>query len=259
MRRWCRCRRTRLSSVPSTRSWPTCTFPAAAPADLVGFRALGVSVSDLAAMGAEPDYALIALTLPDGSAEWLERFAHGVAAAAARFGVKIVGGNLARGPLNISVSVHGHCARGEALTRRGARENDLVCVSGVIGRCGGRARTQRPRNAAATGDAARQRPRATGRIRCVATTFRNRGLALGRALRGIATAAIDVSDGLVADLGHLCAASGVAGDRSISMRCRSSPAALRRTRRPAATTTNCASRSRRSIARASAGCRSASR
>ncbi len=185
-------------------------FPAAAPADLVGFRALGVSVSDLAAMGADPDYALIALTLPDGSAEWLDEFARGVAAAAARFGVKIAGGNLARGPLNISVSAHGHCAAGEALVRSGARVNDLVCVSGLLG--GAAAALER-------GDLATPPPYAT-----LLAAMENEAnyplrryylpeprIALGRALRGIATAAIDVSDGLVADLGHICAASVVAG------------------------------------------------
>ena len=186
-------------------------FPAAAPADLVGFRALGVSLSDLAAMGADPDYVLIALTLPDGSAEWLDKFAHGVAAAAARFGVKIAGGNLARGPLNISVSVHGHCAARRSARRAAARVQTIWFASA------GCSVERRQRWSAAIS----QRHRAYATLLAAMENDANYLLrryylpepriALGRALRGIATAAIDVSDGLVADLGHICAASGVAG------------------------------------------------
>ena len=185
-------------------------FPAAAPADLVGFRALGVSLSDLAAMGAEPSYVLIALTLPESSDAWLERFAHGVAAAASRFGVKVAGGNLARGPLNISVSVHGYCLPAEALTRTGARANDLVCVSGVLGGAAAaldRADLANPPDMTALLGIAQDDPLYTLRRYYLPEPR----LLLGRALRGIATAAIDVSDGLAADLAHLCSASGVAG------------------------------------------------
>jgi thiamine-monophosphate kinase len=185
-------------------------FPAAAPADLVGFRALGVSLSDLAAMGAEPSYVLIALTLPEGSDAWLERFAHGVAAAASRFGVKVAGGNLARGPLNISVSVHGYCVATEALTRAGARENDLVCVSGVLG--GAAAALDRPDLAKPPVMNALLNARQDDPLYALRRYYLPEPrLALGRALRGIATAAIDISDGLAADLAHLCASSGVAG------------------------------------------------
>jgi thiamine-monophosphate kinase len=185
-------------------------FPAAAPADLVGFRALGVSLSDLAAMGADPDYVLIALTLPEGSGAWVEQFAHGVAAAATRFGVKVAGGNLAQGPLNISVSAHGHCVSSDALTRAGARANDLVCVSGALG--GAAAALDRSDLASPPGMTALLQT-AEDDPMCPLRRYYlpEPRFALGRALRGIATAAIDVSDGLAADLAHVCAASGVAG------------------------------------------------
>jgi thiamine-monophosphate kinase len=183
-------------------------FPTAAPAELIGQRAMGISLSDLAAMGAEADYVLIAVTLPDGSVDWINHFAHGIAAAARRFGVKVAGGNLARGPLNITVSVNGHILPADALRRSGARAGDLVCVSGSLG---GAALALARSDLLQPGDA-------TTLLGCEPNNERyplrryylpEPQLALGRALRGIATTAIDVSDGLVADLGHVCRASGV--------------------------------------------------
>ena len=164
-------------------------FPADAPAGLVGRRALGVNLSDLAAMGAEARHCLVSLTLPEADVAWVEAFADGLAATARRLGVAIVGGNLARGPLSITIAAFGTTPCGAALLRSGAQPGDTVFVSGRIG--GGYAARQRDAPAFYEVE-----PR----------------LALGIALRGVASAAIDVSDGLLADLRHLCQASGTRGE-----------------------------------------------
>lgn len=167
-------------------------FPAAAPAGSVALRAFGVNLSDLAAMGAEARHCVVSLTLPEADLPWVEAFAQGLAGAARRYGVAVVGGNLARGPLAITITAFGVVPHGAALLRSGARPGDTVFVSGEIG----------AGHAARLADAAafyEVEPR----------------LALGIALRGLASAAIDVSDGLLADLGHLCEASGVHGELAL--------------------------------------------
>ena len=164
-------------------------FPPDAPGDLVGQRALGVNLSDLAAMGAEARYCVVALTIPASDTDWIEAFARGIADAAARHGVAIVGGNLARGPLSVAVAAHGVVPRGKALLRSGARAGDSIFVSGPLG----------------IGHAARL----SDDPRFYRVEAR---LALGIALRDVASAAIDVSDGLLSDLGHLCKASDVGAE-----------------------------------------------
>jgi thiamine-monophosphate kinase len=162
------------------------------PAD-VGWKALAVNLSDLAAMGARPLWALIALGLPRAAdPARLAGIARGLGACARRYGVAVVGGNVSRAvELSVTVTALGAARRGAVLTRAGARPGDLLLASGTFGEA---ALGLLPGAPAAL---ARRQRRPVPR------------LALGRAMAGIATAAIDVSDGLIQDLGHLCAASGV--------------------------------------------------
>lgn len=172
-------------------------FPATLPAADIGYRAAATNLSDIAAMGGEPRWATLALTLPEMDAAWAAQFLHGLFTALDEAGVALVGGDTTRGPLTITVQIIGSVPPGQALTRRGARPGDRVYVSGTLGDAAAALRLL----AAAPADAASQwliqrfcRPTAR--------------LALGRALRGLASACVDVSDGLLADLGHIATQSG---------------------------------------------------
>jgi len=158
----------------------------------VGWKALAVNLSDLAAMGARPLWALVALALPAGTEPArVARIARGLGACARRFGVAVVGGNVTRAQqLSLTVTVLGSAPA--PIRRDGARPGDAVLVSGSVGDA-----ALGLRRGAAPALARRQRRPAPR-------------LALGMALRGIASAAIDVSDGLLQDLGHVCDASRVA-------------------------------------------------
>lgn len=163
--------------------------------EALGHKALAVGLSDLAAMGAEPAWATLALTLPEADSVWLAAFVRGFGALAAAQDVRLVGGDLTRGPLTISVQVHGLVPRGQALRRGGAHPGDLVCVSGAIGDAGLALRhiqRQEPVDPYLRRRLERPDPR----------------VSLGELLRGVATAAIDLSDGLISDLGHILTASG---------------------------------------------------
>ncbi len=169
-------------------------FPAdLAPADL-GWRSLAVNLSDLAAMGAEPAWATLALSLPAPDAAWVERFAGGFFEMAQTCGLALIGGDTVRGPLAVTVQVLGHVPVGQALRRDGARPGDAVGVTGPLGlaAAGLALRGGRAVPAALTARLERPQPR----------------LAAGLALRGLASACIDISDGLAGDLGHILAASG---------------------------------------------------
>jgi len=175
-------------------------FPRGTAAADIGWKALAVNLSDLAAMGAEPAWATLALTLPRPDARWVKDFARGFAALAKRHHVALVGGDTTRGPLTITVQAHGFVPPRQALRRDGARAGDAIFVSGTLGdAAAGLAIVQRRLRTDAT---------TTKRLRARLDRPVPRVL-LGLALRELASAAIDVSDGIAADLGHVLDASGV--------------------------------------------------
>jgi thiamine-monophosphate kinase len=199
-------------------------FPDADPGKL-GHKALAVNLSDMAAMGAAPRWATLALALPRADPRWLTAFARGFMRLAHSHRVDLIGGDTTRGPLTISVQILGEVPSGTALRRDGARVGDDVWVSGMLG------------NAALALASINGRVQLARRDRALLETRLNTPIprvALGAALRGIARSAIDISDGLIADLGHICERSGVAAvvelarvPRSPVMeRCLPRPAAL---------------------------------
>ena len=168
--------------------------------DSLGHKALAVNLSDLAAMGATPKWAMLALTVPKPDEDWLEGFARGFFALAADHGVDLIGGDTARGPRNICVQVMGEVPNGRALRRDGAKVGDDVWVSGHLGDAAAAVAHRK-------GDL---RLRGSLLAHCIARLDRpTPRVVLGRMLVGIANSAIDISDGLVADLGHICERSGV--------------------------------------------------
>jgi thiamine-monophosphate kinase len=177
-------------------------FPWDSPPHSIGHRALAVNLSDLAAMGATPAWFTLALTMPDADPPWLEGFSAGLAALADAHGVELVGGDTTAGPLTISVQIMGHVARDTALRRGGGRPGDTLAVTGTLGDAG--AGLELAMGRLTTTD----RPIAEQLIHRF--EYPTPRVAFGAAARGIASAAIDVSDGLAGDLPKLAGASGVA-------------------------------------------------
>jgi thiamine-monophosphate kinase len=173
----------------------------------LGYKALAVNLSDLAAMGATPRWATLSLALPEADEAWLAAFARGFFEAADKYGVDLVGGDTTRGPLTLCVQIMGEVSAGMALRRDGAKADDEIWVSGRIG------------------DAALALAHLQGRLPLTASEAAaclpalrtpTPRVALGEALVGVAHSAIDISDGLLADLGHILEASAVAAQVSFA-------------------------------------------
>jgi thiamine-monophosphate kinase len=179
-------------------------FPGDTPPAAIAVKALAVNLSDLAAMGAEPRWVLLALTLPSPDEPWLREFSGAFREMAAAHGVALVGGDLTSGPLTVTVQVMGTVPAGSALCRHTARPGDLVCVTGELGAAAFALRLL------GQGGRASVPPHLLERLDRPVPR-----VAAGLALRGFASAAIDISDGLGLDLERLCRASGVGADIEI--------------------------------------------
>lgn len=165
---------------------------------LIGWKAMAVNVSDMAAMGALPKWATLSIALPHVNTDWLSQFSAGFFACAKRFDIDLIGGDTTRGPLTISVQIMGEVETGKALTRSGAQLGDTLWVSGDLGQ------------------AALALAHLQGQLTCPNTALETHLLALhqpqpsvtlGLGLRGIATSVIDISDGLLSEIGHILNAS----------------------------------------------------
>jgi thiamine-monophosphate kinase len=184
-------------------------FPDVDPRTL-GHKALAVNLSDLAACGAKPVAFTLALALPDADPAWLEPFSQGLLALADRHGCELIGGDTTQGPLNICITVFGEVPQGQALLRSGAQAGDDIYASGTLGDASlALAQLLQEREGKVAHDGRLPlcaADLALARMRLEQPTPR---VALGMALRGIASAAADISDGLLGDLGHILERSGL--------------------------------------------------
>ena len=189
-------------------------FPAAAAPAVIAQRVMAANLSDLAAMGAAPHSFLLALTMPEIDTPWLDSFASRLHGLAACYEIPLVGGDLCRGPLSLSMTVLGTAPAGTLVTRSGAQIGDDIYVTGFIGDAGpglqnylAQASASTTESASASTTASTTAP-ATADYLCKRYTQPSPRIEMGQALRPWATAMIDVSDGLLADLEHLLHASG---------------------------------------------------
>jgi len=180
--------------VAGTHFFPACD------AYKLGWKSLAVNISDMAAMGANPKWATLAIALPEVNEPWLTEFSRGFFACADAFNIDLIGGDTTRGPLTISVQIMGEVPTGHAIKRSGAQVGDEIWVSGHLG------------------DAALALAHMQGKLTLPADAFASCAkalhtpqprVALGLALRELANSAIDISDGLLADLGHILERSNV--------------------------------------------------
>ena len=174
-------------------------FPLGSPPASVGHRALAVNLSDMAAMGARPAWALLSLTMPKADEQWLEEFAAGFSALARAHDVALVGGNTTSGPLCVTVQILGHVVRSTALLRSRAQHGDRVFISGTPGDAAAGLAIEQSRLPVSSDPDSYLRNR---------FLYPSPRVALGDCLRSYASACIDVSDGLLADAGKLAHASG---------------------------------------------------
>jgi thiamine-monophosphate kinase len=173
-------------------------FPVNTAAEDIGYKSLAVNLSDLAAMGAEPAWAILALTLPAADENWVQAFMRGFSVLAEEHGVQLIGGDTTSGPLSITIQLTGFVSPGQMLRRDAARAGDKIYVSGTLG------------------DAALGLRYSSGCVSssvelsyCLARLNRPRPrVQLGRELLAVSKCGIDISDGLMADLGHIARASG---------------------------------------------------
>lgn len=166
----------------------------------LGHRAVAVNLSDIAAMGAEPAWLSIAITLPDAEEEWVNAFADGIFEICEYYNVQVIGGDTTQGPLSITINALGLVPKGKALTRSGAKPGDWVYVTGSLG------------DAGVAVDAIKNErvlPLKYQKVIQNRLEYPTPRVAVSQALREIASSAIDISDGLLADLGHILTASGV--------------------------------------------------
>jgi len=188
-------------------------FPQQTSAFDIGYKALAVNLSDIAAMGGEPKWFTLAMSLPEANHEWLEAFTAGLSSLAAQHHLSLVGGDTTRGPLSITIQIAGTVPTGQSLQRRGARVDDNIYVTGTLGDA---AAALQMCQSALSADA-KTSERLLQRLNQPVPR-----ISIGLALRDIATACIDISDGLAADLGHILEASGVGAEIELTSLPRSS-------------------------------------